>query len=70
MGGVSVPSELHSDVSKSAELLSKAIYKFGLTSENLMIKYKKGIVGKNTCNTGLITTVKFLFFWTLFVLSS
>lgn len=44
-GSVSLPSEIHSDVAASAQLLSKAIFNFGVTAEDLMMKYGKNIVG-------------------------
>lgn len=43
-GSVSVPSEIHGDVAGSAKLLSKAIFNFGVTAEDLMMKYGKNIV--------------------------
>lgn len=42
---MSIPTEIHSDVAGSAQLLSKAIFNFGVTAEDLMMKYGKKIVG-------------------------
>ncbi|XP_077970598.1 very long-chain specific acyl-CoA dehydrogenase, mitochondrial-like [Styela clava] len=43
-GGLQIPSDIHADVSNSAALLTKAIFKFSLASEDLMLKYGKKLV--------------------------